>query len=80
MVVRMEGFGGTCAAVPSIGQCPKGDYGWLEVQCHAGDVGSRQFGSTARSRTIATVTGPPSSCCNAMDIGAETLERNFKAK
>jgi hypothetical protein len=24
----------SCAAVPSIGQCPKGGYGWLEVMCH----------------------------------------------
>src|ERR1700759_5362257 len=35
--LRMEGYGGPAQPSPTIGQCIKGGYGWLEVKCHRCD-------------------------------------------
>jgi hypothetical protein len=32
--IRMEGYGGPAQPSPTIAQCLKGGYGWLQVKCH----------------------------------------------
>lgn len=32
--IRMEGHGGPAQPSPTIAQCLKGGYGWLQVKCH----------------------------------------------
>jgi len=51
MVVRMEGFKGTCAAVPSLGQCLNGGYARSHVAWNdsgAGSLDSSALGGVGR--------------------------------